>query len=90
MDGYASKHIVNRDEPIPVIKIPQFDNEDSSSADTEQQKLGKRERFRQEADRLKEKLHDVSSQYKTSQGSVQERLFNTCVVCRYLGRTTRC
>ncbi|KAI4737887.1 Pex24p-domain-containing protein [Aureobasidium sp. EXF-12298] len=76
MDNYAGTPMVNRDEPIPVIQIP-FNTDDTAPPETEQQKLGRRERIKQEAERLKGKLQDVSTQYKTTQGSVQERLFNT-------------
>lgn len=76
MDDYSSASISNRDEPIPVIQIP-FSTEDTTPPETEQQKLGRRERIKQEAERLKGKFQDVSTQYKTTQGSMQERLFNT-------------
>lgn len=76
MDDYAGSPIANRDEPIPVIQIP-FNTDETTPPETEQQKLGRRERIKQEAERLKGKLQDVSTQYKTTQGSVQERLFNT-------------
>ena len=76
MDDYSSASIANRDEPIPVIQIP-FSTEDTTPPETEQQKLGRRERIKQEAERLKGKFQDVSTQYKTTQGSMQERLFNT-------------
>ncbi|KAH0238334.1 Pex24p-domain-containing protein, partial [Aureobasidium melanogenum] len=76
MDDHAGASIANRDEPIPVIQIP-FNTDDAAPPETEQQKLGRRERIKQEAEKLKGKLHDVSTQYKTTQGSVQERLFNT-------------
>ncbi|KAG9963486.1 Pex24p-domain-containing protein, partial [Aureobasidium melanogenum] len=76
MDEHAGASIANRDEPIPVIQIP-FNTDDTAPPETEQQKLGRRERIKQEAEKLKGKLHDVSTQYKTTQGSVQERLFNT-------------
>ena len=80
MDEHTTKAFVNRDDPIPVIQIPRLDYEEIPPTDVvEQQKLGKRERIKKEADRLKGKLQDVSAQYKSTQGSVQERLFNTCV-----------
>jgi hypothetical protein len=76
MTDYAGSPMANRDEPIPVIQIPS-NTKDTAPPETEQQKLGRRERIKQEAERLKGKLQDVSTQYKTTQGSVQERLFNT-------------
>ena len=75
MDDYAASPIANRDEPIPVFKLPRLDDDIPSPAESSQPKIGKREALKRGADKLKDRLHDVGAQYKTSQGSVQERLF---------------
>jgi hypothetical protein len=72
----TSTSFANRGEPIPVIQVPSSDPNDSQAPETEQQKLGRRERIKHEAERLRNKLTDVSTQYKTTQGTMQERLFN--------------
>lgn len=82
-DSYSYKEtsLANRDDPIPVITIPRLEPDtpspaESSGADS-QTKRGKRETLKKEAEKLRERLHDVGAHYKTSQGSMQERLFNT-------------
>lgn len=80
MDDHTATTFSNRDDPIPVIKLPRLEDETPSPAESAQSKPGsKREAFRKEAERLKGKLHDVGAQYKASQGSVQERMFNAYV-----------
>lgn len=77
MDEYNVTSISNRDDAIPVIQFPRLEDETPSPSDSSQDKPRKRDAFKKEADKLREKLQDVNSQYKSSQGSVQERLFNT-------------
>lgn len=77
MDDCNTTSFVNRGDAIPVISFPKIDAESPSPGGGSQKKAGKREVFKKETDKLREKLHDVNSQYKTAQGSVQERLFNT-------------
>lgn len=79
MDDYVAASFVNRDEAIPVISFPKTEDgsQTPSSSEGTQKKSGKRDAFRKEADKLREKLQGVNTQYKTTQGSMQERLFNT-------------
>lgn len=80
MDESYTTSFANRDDPIPVIKFPKLEDENQSPAESvSQKKPRKRDVWKQEADKLRGKLHDVNAQYKVSQGSVQERLFNTYV-----------
>lgn len=77
MDEYNASSFANRGDAIPVISFPKLDDETPSPGEGSQKKMRKREKWKSEAEKLREKLHDVNSQYKASQGSMQERLFNT-------------
>lgn len=82
MDNHTTTTISNRDDPIPVFKMPRLDDGTPSPAEPAPPKSGsKREAFKREAERLKGKFQDVGAQYKTSQGTVQERMFNAYVSC---------
>lgn len=80
MDEYNTTSFANRDDAIPVIQFPSLVDgaKTPSPPEGSSKKPRKRDVLKQEADKLREKLHDVNAQYKASQGSsMQERLFNT-------------
>lgn len=70
--------IANRDEPIPVLRIPS--NEDESTAPSEEereQELGTRDRLKQHANRVKGKFEE----YGTPEGrqTLQDRVFSSII-----------
>ena len=77
MDENYTTSIANRDEAIPVIQFPKLEDESASPDEPMQKKPRKRDAWKAGANDLRGKLRDVNDQYKTSQGSMQERLFNT-------------
>lgn len=81
MDEHNATSFSNRNEAIPVIQLPTLSEGQltPSLAENASKTSRKRDIFKQEANKLREKLQDVNTQYKASQGSMQERLFNTCV-----------
>ena len=72
MDEFTADAFVNRDEPIPTIKISGNDNGEASEPPK-----GKRERLKESAtSKLKEKAQDVASPENKRYGySIQDRLF---------------
>lgn len=84
MDEHTAAAIVNRDDPIPVLQIPPPSDRDTPSpAGSDAPKKGRRDAFKQEAERLKEKLGDIGEQYKSAGGSMQDRLFSVYVAQHY-------
>lgn len=77
MEDSDGEAIVNRDESIPVIRIPShtsYNSADLSDQDPLQLKPGsRRERMKEHASKIKERIVDHGSQYSPS---IQERLFN--------------
>ncbi|KAF2173190.1 hypothetical protein M409DRAFT_17136 [Zasmidium cellare ATCC 36951] len=71
--------IVNRDEPIPVIRIPSNEDIESNAPSDEEgdQELGKRDRLRQQANRVKSKFEE----YGTPEGrqTLQDRVFSSII-----------
>lgn len=66
----------NRDEPIPVIRIPSNEDESTAPSDDErEEELGRRDRLRQHANNIKSKLEE----YGTPDGrqTLQDRVFTS-------------
>ncbi|KAL1297240.1 hypothetical protein AAFC00_004801 [Neodothiora populina] len=88
-DDYSNTgSIANRGEAIPVIRFPRADDEVPETSNTTtswpssgeaggSKKPRKRDVWRQEAEKLRGKLHDANAHYKASHASVQERLVNS-------------
>jgi len=73
MDDQDGKAIVNRDDAIPVIRIPSHaDDAGIESSDSDATASGTRDKMRDKASGLKERLKD----YGATAPSIQDRLFN--------------
>jgi len=69
-----SSSLVNRDDPIPVLRIPAVEPE----ALAQEQKPSKRDAIRKQADKIKDKLGEAVEEYQHAyQGTMQERLLTT-------------
>lgn len=74
MEDQDGEPIVNRDDAIPVIRIPsQTDAASITSSDSEATASRKRDRMRDQASTVKDKLKD----YGSAAPSIQDRLFNS-------------
>lgn len=71
MDSPEFATFANRDDPIPVLRIPLQDEID---AENEETKRGKRESLKSQADKIKSKFETVKEDVRS--GSIQERLLN--------------
>ncbi|KAK4507241.1 hypothetical protein PRZ48_000976 [Zasmidium cellare] len=76
----AGDHVIaNRDEPVPVIRIPSNEDESNAPSDEEgeEEELGKRDRLRQHANRVKSKFEE----YGTPEGrqTLQDRVFSSII-----------
>ncbi|EME87688.1 uncharacterized protein MYCFIDRAFT_209583 [Pseudocercospora fijiensis CIRAD86] len=70
MDGDV---ISNRDEPIPVLRIPTNEDESSASVSDSEPTLGRRDRIKDRASRVCDKFDEYSS--PEVRQSLQDRLF---------------
>ena len=74
MDSMPHSSLVNREDPIPVLRIPAVEQEPA----TGNQKQSKRGQIKRQADKIKDKLGEAVEDYKNgNDGTLQERLLNT-------------
>lgn len=75
MDEYTADAFVNRDEPVPILTIPNDEVASATSSDNEHAE-SKRSRLKKElsGSKLKEKLHDAGKRHESG-NSLQDRLF---------------
>ncbi|KAF2220430.1 integral peroxisomal membrane peroxin-domain-containing protein [Elsinoe ampelina] len=74
MDDTEETTFANRDDPIPILRIPLQDDSDATS-ENEDGRRSKRESFKSQADKIKSKFEDVKEDMRS--GSIQERLLNS-------------
>lgn len=74
MDEYTAEAFANRDEPVPVLTVP---DDRSASSDTEQAS-SKRTRVKSKlsSSHLKEKLHEAGHRSNDTGASLQDRLLS--------------
>ncbi|KAG8628341.1 hypothetical protein KVT40_004214 [Elsinoe batatas] len=73
MDDTEETTFANRDDPIPILRIPLQDDSDATS-ENEHGRRSKRESLKSQADKIKSKFEDVKEDMRS--GSIQERLLN--------------
>ena len=72
MDDPTAEAIVNRDDPIPVLRIPAYVSQPGTPVSESERKPGKREKLKDQANKVKEKLDEYGS---PNAPSIQDRLF---------------
>lgn len=75
MDDYTAEAIVNRDEPVPILTIPNEDTPSTASSDAEHASKRSRLKNKLSSSHLKEKIQDAGY-YHESGASLQDRLFS--------------
>ena len=83
MDEYTADAFANRDEPIPLLMV----TDDASASETD--RIGKREKLKQSALRMKEIARDLRAEQAqklqtTASSSLQDRLFSKYVLSAVL------
>ncbi|PNS16379.1 hypothetical protein CAC42_113 [Sphaceloma murrayae] len=76
MDSPELATFANRDDPIPVLRIPLQDDSDATSENDESRR-GARETFKSQAEKVKSKFEGVKEDVRN--GSIQERLLNNFI-----------
>lgn len=66
--------ITNRDEPIPVLRLPSHDDEPATSGVQPETRQSTRDRFKGQAGKIKDKLEEYGA--PEARQSLQDRLFN--------------
>lgn len=76
MDEFTVDAFVNRDDPIPVIRLDPTNNLSDDIDDTNEvpHKEGTRERFRRHRSELKENMKKAQSKASETSATVQDRL----------------
>lgn len=68
MDEFTAETFTNQEEPVPIIAVPD-DDEDPPNSEEHKSKL------RSAGSKLKGKFHDVVAGKKVTKGSLQDRVF---------------
>ncbi|KAK3070002.1 Peroxisome size and maintenance regulator [Teratosphaeriaceae sp. CCFEE 6253] len=76
MDDSSKGAFANRDEAIPVIRIPSRTDGPSSAASEDGEKQRTRDKIKDSANKLKGKLEEYSTGTPETRQSIQDRFFN--------------